>query len=145
MEKEPDVPAVARSGPLQRGRHVYLAACFQKRGCILLPRCFVKIGGQEETGFIPKHRIDTYHEFPGLVVLAAEMPPNHVVGYGKKTLMRTFGTFDSRFLANSPDPLIAASRRIAGPASFSAFETARIDIFAPAKQRTEQGDFGFGG
>ena len=75
----------------------------------------------------------------------AEMPANHLVGYGKKTPMRTFGTFDSRFFADSLGPLIGTSRRIAGSARLAAFEAARINIFSSAKQRAEEGDFGLGG
>src|SRR5882724_6409487 len=123
IEKEPNVPAVARPGPLQGSGHVHLLTCFQECARILLPRCFVKIGGQEETGLIPKHRIDAHHEFPTLVVVTAEMPTNYFVGYAKKTLVRTFGALDSRFLANSPDPLIAASWRIASSACLTAMRS----------------------
>ena len=80
-----------------------------------------------------------------IVVLTAEMPANHVVGYRKKALVRAFGTFDSRFFADSLDPLITASRRIASPACSTTLEAARVDIFSSAKQGTEEGDFGLGG
>jgi hypothetical protein len=73
------------------------------------------------------------------------MPADYLVSYWKKTLVGTFGTFDSRFFADSRDPFVGARWRIASPACFSAFEAEWVDIFAPAKQRTEQGDFGFGG
>jgi len=145
LKKEPNVSPVARPGPLQGRGHVHLAGCFQERARIFLPRCFVKIGGQEETGLIPKHRIDAHHEFPALVVLATEVPTNYFVGYGKKTLVRTFRALDSRFLANSPDPLIAASWRIASSACLAAFEALRINILSSMKQRAEESDFGLGG
>jgi hypothetical protein len=57
--------------------------------------------------------------------------------------MRAFGALDPRLLANPPDPLVPARRRIAGPAGPAAHEPARIDVLAPAKERTEQGDFVF--
>ena len=135
----------SRPGPLQGSGHVHLLTCFQECARILLPRCFVKIGGQEETGLIPKHRIDAHHEFPTLVVVTAEMPTNYFVGYAKKTLVRTFGALDSRFLANSPDPLIAASWRIASSACLTAFEALRINILSSMKQRAEESNFGLGG
>ena len=140
-----NVPAVARPGPFQGSGHAHLAACLQECACILLPRCFVKIGGQKETGLIPKHRIDAHDEFPTLVVLAAQVPTNYFVGNGKKVLVRTFGALDSRFLADSPDPLIAAGWRIASSACLTAFEALRINILSSMKQRAEESNFGLGG
>src|SRR4029077_3930318 len=94
---------------------------------------------------VPKHRIDARHEFPTLVVVTAEMPTNNFVGYAKKTLVRTIGALDSRFLANSPDPLIAATWRIASSACLTAFEALRINILSSMKQRAEETNFGPGG
>ena len=145
VEEEPNVPAFARPRSLQGCRQVHLAASFQKRGDIVLPRCFVKIGGQEETGFIQKHWIDAHDEIAAMVVLTPQMPPNRIVSYGKKTLVGAFGTFDSGLFADSLDPFIAAHWRIAGPARLAAFEAARVNIFASTKQGTEEGDFGLGG
>jgi hypothetical protein len=85
----------ARSGSLQSSGQVHLSASFQKRSGIVLPHCFVKIGGQKETGFIQKHWIDAHDEIMAMIVLTPQMPPNRIVSYGKKTLVGTFGTFDS--------------------------------------------------
>jgi hypothetical protein len=126
---------VARARSLQSCRQILLAAGFQKCAGIVLPRCFVEIRGQEETGFVQQHRINAHDETTALIVPTREMPAEHLISYGKKTRVGAFGTFDSRFFADSRDPLIGARRRIAGPASLSAFETARIDIFASVKQR----------
>jgi hypothetical protein len=87
----------------------------------------------------------TYYLRFSLVVVTAEMPTNYFVGYAKKTLVRTFGALDSRFLANSPDPLIAASWRIASSARLTAFEALRINILSSMKQRAKEGNFGLGG
>jgi len=65
------------------------------------------------------------------------MPAEYLISYRKKTLVGTFGTFDSRFFANSPHPFIAAGWRIPGPPGLSTFESAWINIFAPTKQGTE--------
>ena len=73
------------------------------------------------------------------------MPPNRFVSYGKKTLVGAFGTFDSGFFADPLDPFISAHWRIAGLARLPAFEAARVNIFAPTKQGTEEGNFGLGG
>jgi hypothetical protein len=80
-----------------------------------------------------------------MVVLTPKMPPNRVVSYRKKTLVGAFGTFDSGLFADSLNPFITTHRRIAGPARLAAFEAARVNIFTPTKQGTEEGDFGLGG
>ena len=79
------------------------------------------------------------------MIITLQMPPNRIVSYGKKTLVGAFGTFDSGLFADSLGPFISTYWRIAGPARLAAFETARVNIFAPTKQRSEEGDFGFGG
>jgi hypothetical protein len=120
-------------------------ASFQKRGDIVPPGCFVKIGGQEETGFVQKHRINAHDEITAMVVPTPQMPTNYLVRYGKKTLVRAFGTFDPWFFADALHPLITTHRRVAGSASFAAFEATRVNIFPSMKQRPEESDFGLGG
>ena len=110
-----------------------------------MPSCFVKIGGQKETGFIQQHRVDAHDEIMAKIVLTPQMPLNRIVSHGKKTLVGTFATFDSGLFADSLNPFITANWRIACPARLSAFETAWVDIFTPPKQGTEEGDFGLGG
>ena len=80
-----------------------------------------------------------------MIVLTPQMPPNRIVSYGKKTLVGTFGTFDSGLFADSLNPFITTHRRITGPARLAAFEAARVNVFAPTKQGTEEGNFGLGG
>jgi len=79
------------------------------------------------------------------IVLAPQVPPNRIVSYGKKTLVGAFRTFDPGLFADSLDPFITTYWRIAGPARPAAFEPARVNVFAPTKQGTEEGDFGLGG
>ncbi len=138
------MPAFPRPRTLQGCRQVHLSASFPKRGDIVLPLCFVKIGGQEETSFIQKHWINAHNEITAMGVMTLQMPLNRIVSYGKKTLVGAFETFDSGLFADSLDPFITAHWRIAGPAGLPAFETARVNIFAPTKQRTEEGNFGLG-
>ena len=76
-----------------------------------------------------------------MVVLTPQMPPNRIVSYGKKTLVGAFGTFDSGLFADSLNPFITTYRRISCPARLAAFEAARVNIFASAKQRSEKCDF----
>ncbi len=79
------------------------------------------------------------------MVVTLQMPLNRIVSYGNITLVGAFGTFDSGLFADSLDPFITTYWRIAGPARLAAFETARVNIFAPTKQGTEEGDLGLGG
>ena len=76
-----------------------------------------------------------------MVVLTPQMPPNRIVSYVKKTLVGAFGTFDFGLFANTLHPFITAHRRITCPARLAAFEAARVNIFASAKQRSVKCDF----
>jgi hypothetical protein len=96
------------------------------------------------TAVIQKHRINAYDEITAMVVMTLQVPTNHVVRYGKKTLVETFGTFDPWLFADALDPFITTHRCIAGPTSLPAFEATRVNIFASVKQRTEEGDFDLG-
>jgi hypothetical protein len=80
-----------------------------------------------------------------MVVVAGEVPANHLVSYGKKTPVGAFRTSDSRFFADSRRPLIGTRRRIAGPACLTAFEAARVDVFSSAKEGAEEANFGLSG
>jgi hypothetical protein len=51
---------------------------------------------------------------------------------------------DARFLTDTADPLVRAGRRIPGPSSFPTLESARVDILAPAEQRSEERNLGLG-
>ena len=54
--------------------------------------------------------------------------------------MRADRTFDSWLLADAAHPLVRARRSVAGLASFSTLESARINVVAPPEQRSEQRD-----
>ena len=110
VKEEPNVSALARARSLQGRRQIHLTASFQKRADIVLPCCFVKIGGEEETGFVQKHRINAHDEITAMVVMTLQMPANHIVSYGKKTLVGTFGTFDPWLFADALDPFITTYR-----------------------------------
>jgi len=91
------------------------------------------------------HRINAHDEITAPVVLTSQVPAKRIISYGKKTLVGAFGTFDSGLFADSLDPFITTHRRIARPARLAAFEPPRVNIFAPTKQETEEGDFGLSG
>jgi hypothetical protein len=80
-----------------------------------------------------------------MVIVTGEVPANHLVSNGKKTPVGAFRTFDSRLFANSLDPLMGTSGRVAGPACLAALEAARVDVFSSVKEGAEKSDFGLGG
>jgi hypothetical protein len=128
---------------LQRGWNAQTTASFPKCLRVLSPTFLVEIDGQEKTGFVLKHRIDAHDEILALIILTREVPPDCLIGDGEKALMRTIATFDPGFLANTLNPFVAADRLIACLARLSAFKPAWIDVLAPTKESTEQGDFRF--
>jgi hypothetical protein len=65
------------------------------------------------------------------------MPTNHFIGHRQKSLMMAVSTFDSWFLADTPNPLIAAGWRITRLSGFPALEPSRINAFSPAEERTK--------
>ncbi len=52
--------------------------------------------------------------------------------------------FDSRFLTDTSNPLVAAGRRITRLSGFPALEPPRINIVSPAEKRTKDPDLGVG-
>ena len=75
------------------------------------------------------------------LIPAGQVPADHVVGDRQESAVGTLRTLDPRLLADTAHPLVRASRCIplAGP---SALEASRVDIFAPAKERSEEADLG---
>jgi hypothetical protein len=141
LEKQPDVPSISRSRSFENRGQIHPPARFKECCDILTPSSFVEIGGKEKTGFVQQHGIDARDEIAAARVPAREVPTNNVVCYRQKATMRTLGAFDSRLLANSPDPFIGTSRRIARPACFPAFKPSRIYIVSAPKKPPKQGDF----
>jgi hypothetical protein len=76
--------------------------------------------------------------------MARQMPSNHIIGNRKETPVGTIRTFDPRFLADTANPFVGASRRITGLASFPALEAKGINVRPSAKQRPKQADL-YGG
>ena len=70
------------------------------------------------------------------------MPTNYFISDWKKPLMLAIPTFDSRFLTDTSNPLVAASGRVTGLSGFPALEPPRIDIVSSAEERTKQPDLG---
>ena len=68
------------------------------------------------------------------LVLAGEVPADHVVGDGKEASVRAFGTPDRAFVAQAPAPLVGTGRRVAGLAARATFETAWVDVVAPSEE-----------
>src|SRR5258708_54993 len=143
VEENPNVCSVTGARALQRGWNAQTTASFPKCLRVLSPAFLVEIDGQEKAGFVLKHRIDAHDEILALIILTREVPPDCLIGDGEKALMRTIAAFDPGFLANALNPFVAADRLITCLARLSAFKPAWIDVLAPAKESTEQGDFRF--
>ena len=142
LEKQPDVPAIARARSLQGRRQIQPTTGFQDRSRILLPLRLVQVGRQEEAGFIPEQRVNAHDEVAPGVVVAGKMPANDLVGDGQEVLIRTCGAFDPGLLAQARRPFVATRGRISRLAGLAILEAARIDIVSSAKERAKQGDLG---
>ena len=94
----PPLPERDRSKAAGRSMRRHVS---RKARCILLPMRLVEIGGQEEAGLVPQHRVDAHDEIAAVVILAGKMPANHVVGDGQKTAVRAIGAFDPGLLAHA--------------------------------------------
>jgi hypothetical protein len=75
-------------------------------------------------------------------VLAGKMLANDLVGDRQELSTGTCRVLDFRRLADVPRPLIRAGGLITRMARLATLKSTRINILAPAKERTEQGDFG---
>ena len=67
---------------------VHAAACLQEGADVFLPMGLVEIGRQEEAGLVLEHGVDAHDEIAAGVVLAGEVPANHVVGDGQEAAIR---------------------------------------------------------
>jgi len=71
------------------------------------------------------------------LVIAGEVPPNHVVGHREEATIWTLGALDARFFADALHPLVGAGWGVAGLAGFPALESTRVHVLSSAEQRTE--------
>jgi len=118
--------------------HLHQSARIQKCAGIVLPTCLIEVRRQEETGFVYQHRVNASYELMTRAVLAGQVPTNSLVIQRKQMAVRTVCAFDSRLFADTPNPFLAASRRIPRVTCFATYKAASINIRASAKQRTEQ-------
>src|SRR5262245_31164102 len=70
------------------------------------------------------------------------MPTNDIVGHRKEPAVGTLGALDARLLADATHPLVGTRWRIARAPGPPALESARVNVFATAEERTEQRDLG---
>src|SRR6266446_1136172 len=143
VEENPDVRAITGARTFQCGWDVQVTAGFPKCLRVLSPTLLIEINCEEKTGLVLKHRIDAHDEILALIVLAREVPSDRLVRNREESLVRTIAALDSGLFAYSPYQFVGASRLIARPSGPSAFKSARIDIFAAAKERMEQSNLRF--
>ena len=133
LEKKPDVPAIARTRPLESYRQIQTTTDFDYRSRILLPLRFIQIGSKEEARFIPEQRVNAHDEVAPEVVMAGKMPANDLIRYGQEMLIQTSGAFDPGLLAQAQPPFVATRGCISRLASLAILEASRIDVVSSAK------------
>ena len=99
-------------GPLQCGRNGKSTTGFHKCPAVLAPAFLVKIDGEEETGLVLKHGINASNEPFAGVIKSREMPADHLVGQRQKLSKLALRALNSRLLADTTNPFIAAGRRV---------------------------------
>jgi len=105
--------ALPRPRPLQGGIDIEAPTRLQKRRGVVLPVCFVEVGGKEVARLVQEQWIDASDERLAMFILAREVPANHVVGHRQKSAMLTLGALDPRLLSDAAHPFVRASRGIA--------------------------------
>ncbi len=133
LEEEPNMSAAAGTRAFECHGHIHAPARLNERACVLLPMLAVKISREEKTGFVQQHGINAHDKIAAQFVAPGKMPANHLIGDRKKAAIGTIGAFDSRFLTDTWNPFIAASRRVTGFPGFAALEPSGINIFPAAK------------
>ena len=78
-----------------------------------------------------------------MVILTRKMATDYLVSDRQKPLVGTIGAFDPGLLANPAYPLVGADRGISGRFGPAIFKTARIDIVASPKKRSEKRNLNF--
>ncbi len=142
LEEQPHVSATPGARSLERGGKAEASAAAHESDCISFPSSLVEIDGQEVAGLVEQHRIDADDKRLITRVSPGQMPSNDIVGDREETAVRTHRALDPGLLADALHPLVRAGGRIAGPAGFPAFESPRVDVFAAAEQRPEEGYLG---
>jgi len=78
-KEQPDMSSVARSRSFPGQPAGSVRGMFADGFGVFPPMGLVKVGCQEEAGFILEHGIDAHDEIAALVVLARQVPANHVI------------------------------------------------------------------
>ena len=133
-EEYPDMRAIARTRSLESRRHALRPAGFKESARVPSPVLLVEIGGEKPAGIVRKHGIDADR------VAAPQMPVDRFVRHLPERLVGTGAALDARLAADAGRPLVSADRRIARFARPGIFPALRIDVFAAAKQGSEQRD-----
>ena len=134
------MPALAGARAFKRGGDFKAAAGFHHRPHVVLPAVLVEVHGEEMAAFVGEHRIDPGDEFLARLVLAREVPADHLVSHRQEGAVRAVAALDPRLLTDAADPLVAAGRGVAGAAGLLTFEAPGIEILAALEQRAEERD-----
>ena len=141
-QEQPSVRSLARARTLDGDRQIVLPADCDEGMNIPLPISLVEVRGQERTLVIGQQRIHTRHERLVVMVMAFEMPRDHLVRDRKEGLIRAGGAFDGGFAAEPRLPLVGARRRITASAGIRVLPAHWIHVCPAAEQSPEQRDLG---
>jgi hypothetical protein len=134
------VSATPGTRALESGGQAETSTAAHEGDRIRLPSCLVEIDGQRVAGLVEQHRVDACDEWLIAGVSPRQMPSDDLVCDREETAMRAHRTLDPGLLTDAPHPLVGARGRIAGLPGLSALEPTRVNVFAAAEQRSEEGD-----
>ena len=126
--------AVTGTGTFYSRWYVEFAACCYKGRRILPPTFFVKIDGQQKTGLVQEHGIETHDEITTPVITSGEMPADDLVRDRQKSPVWANSTFNPSLIAEPLDPFIGTGRLITAFAGFTTFKSKRINILKREKK-----------
>lgn len=141
-KEQPSVRTLARARTLDGDRQIVLPADCDEGTNIPLPISLVEVRGQECALVIGQQRIDTGDERLVVIVMAFEMPRDHLVRSRKECLIRADGAVDDGLATEPRLPLLGARRRVAASAGFRVLPAPRIQVCPAAERSPEQRDLG---
>ena len=107
------MPATAGAGSFQSGRNSKGTTRFHECQAVLAPALLIEVGRKEEARLVLKHGINARDERLAGVIESRQVPADHLVRQWKELSILALRALDSWLLADTPNPFVAARRRIA--------------------------------
>ncbi|MCY3983264.1 MAG: hypothetical protein OXE85_05035 [Roseovarius sp.] len=106
-----------------------------------MPILLVEISGQKPASFIGQQGIHANGEVVIPSIFPCKMLPKNIIRYFDKSLVGTFGAFDSWFFADTTDPFICACRTISGTTGFFIIPPLGKNIFTALEKLSKHVNF----